>query len=1047
MQRRKQRKSGGCTCLLVACFEDEHELEEAILEKGMMKRSWVNLFWVLLAVQSTMAVHNPISPSVCGSVVYLDGEYYGMSAQTNGVVLRSTDLVHWNRPAPLTGLIFGDVPDEYNLYEDKGLFFLVSKNQGYSSAVHPLGPYSEWRKIHPQMGTDPGLFRDSTGQLFTLTRKSGAKGAGEIWLYPSRAPMQAHKSGRLLLDGRRKSWDSLVSPALGDPLLFEYRDVQYLLYGQNEPSPRSGFRNIGWARVKDELSDFGYDVREPSPAFNRNYERIERELQVILPTAELNEWDCRYSLTAPLAGWQMPGFKPSGWRTAAGGFGFPRQDKGAQIIEIKTEWRSKALWVRREFDWRKQATPSRVVLKIRHEAGAAVYLNGIRVYQHDEPLLAYAYVDITEHARRSFRETGNVLAAYATAANGASFRFLDFGLFGGGEGELEPAFTTVSSPSLVTGPNGFEKWLLYKGYWNGVLGSGLDRLYFHDRELKIDGPSSAKSKGYKPGPARPTFSDRFDGDVLAKEWNSAGGRWRIENGKLIAGGKGFSEVVLSQPGSCYLFETTIQFPGANSGPAGVIAYRDGNQGLAIFLDPKRHKWGYSLSPSQPNRMRWIALPRSFSFRHADGGGVGHRMRVEKNGTYFEIYLDGLHLTQKRPLMSDFPGVGVPGLIAEGDGVAFDGVVYTLGWDEYGKRVNGWGAAADGTPVAGEWIFSPVEIQHGAEVMKHACLEQRDRSKTPAMGFKGDLLDAYEFTVNARLDRLLGDSRDRFYGVFPVFVDRDNYLRAVIDSEKRELLVTGRRGGRELRPKTASLKRIVEVFADFSDDNPGSMTADTMRTFAYGLPSESVVSRFDVSWRMGKHDFLRRDLVLPWDDITIGCGWVPVQRGGVDDSLVNNYLEDVSEWKVPVLQPSILNVYPVNEIKGNYLGFGLYGGSSSSSETNALGEVSSRSVYGPLGGGMWPHEVLIHLELESSYFFRCIKLADRVIIELNGEPMLELEGAWPPSQVGLFTQGTQCYFDGITLMHLPDGGEQKSTDQLRRKPAEEEGPGKEETKAQ
>ena len=66
----------------------------------------------------------------------------------------------------------------------------------------------------------------------------------------------------------------------------------------------------------------------------------------------------------------------------------------------------------------------------------------------------------------------------------------------------------------------------------------------------------------------------------------------------------------------------------------------------------------------------------------------------------------------------------------------------------------------------------------------------------------------------------------------------------------------------------------------------------------------------------------------------------------------------------------------------------------------------------------PMETLVTVEVESSYFFRCVKLEDKVIIELNGRPMVEVEERWPPSQVGLVTEGQPCFFDGIMLNHLP-----------------------------
>jgi len=72
-------------------------------------------------------------------------------------------------------------------------------------------------------------------------------------------------------------------------------------------------------------------------------------------------------------------------------------------------------------------------------------------------------------------------------------------------------------------------------------------------------------------------------------------------------------------------------------------------------------------------------------------------------------------------------------------------------------------------------------------------------------------------------------------------------------------------------------------------------------------------------------------------------------------------------------------------------------------------------------------VLVDVELESSYFFRCVKLKDRVLIELNGKPMLEVEGSWPDSQVGLLTENQACSFDGITLIHHPKTDEEISSE--------------------
>ena len=52
---------------------------------------------------------------------------------------------------------------------------------------------------------------------------------------------------------------------------------------------------------------------------------------------------------------------------------------------------------------------------------------------------------------------------------------------------------------------------------------------------------------------------------------------------------------------------------------------------------------------------------------------------------------------------------------------------------------------------------------------------------------------------------LEEGDERLYGVFPVFADKDNFLQAMIDTRGRQLIVTGKLRGRELKPITKSLQ--------------------------------------------------------------------------------------------------------------------------------------------------------------------------------------------------------------------------------------------------
>jgi hypothetical protein len=149
--------------------------------------------------------------------------------------------------------------------------------------------------------------------------------------------------------------------------------------------------------------------------------------------------------------------------------------------------------------------------------------------------------------------------------------------------------------------------------------------------------------------------------------------------------------------------------------------------------------------------------------------------------------------------------------------------------------------------------------------------------------------------------------------------------------------------------------------------------------------------------------------------------------------VDSGFYDTDQPKSEVQQSGVLNHIGIRPIIGNHVGVGFYrfsaslvpGPATKRPNTGSpgapagLGEILGHNVISPAGVMSRPQEVLACIEVESSYFFRCIKLEDRVVIELNGQPMLTVDGAWPASQVGLFTDGQACSFDGITLMHRPE----------------------------
>lgn len=970
---------------------------------------------LLLAVSPARAVDNPVSVVLDRAIMRYNGGYFAMGTQTNGQMLVSGNLADWDVAG---GALLPDVPGPCELLYRNGLFFLYAEGSGYAVASSPTGPFSEIKK-----GSFPGrdlrLFQDESGALFSVDRRIGSKKAGEIWLRPYETPWQTTGRPRQLLDGRPGMWDSFDSADLGAPEIVDYRGNYYLLYAANHPGPRTGLRGIGVA-MNENPGRFENTDKLADPVLARNVERLARTYRPLLPSGEYTEWEGSYTLDRPVEGWMQPGFNMEGWQTGKGGFGFPSEEEGSQITACRTPWSSGNIWVRREFDLAGGA-PKTPVLNIRHEGAVQVFLNGRKVFESSKPTAAYSNFDIAQAAAGAFRPAGNVLAVHAVAPAGAAFRFLDFGLSDAGEQAVEPTVYGLDAPRIVTGPNGFEKWMAYRAYWNGEAGTGIDRVFFCDDRMVVDGPTTAHTPGYHPPPALPTFSDRFQREDTPA-WMFKGGDWKRSDGVLhqSVSTEPATAYLQQKPAINYLFETNIRLPANGRGTVGVVAYGDGTQELLITIDPAGF-WEYRERPGRltgqrsrlPEAFHWLETPPGYN----GGGAPSHLLRVEKNGGRFEVMLDHFKLTSGKPIMTRFTGAGVPGLHCRNSAAEFSGTIYTVGWDEHGEYITGWGAAADGTPPGGEWRQGK---EHGLEQRKHS---------EPGRAFKGDLLDQYEFTVNVRTGEF-EEGKERLYGVFPVFADQKNFLKAVIDTRSRELVVSGRRNGKAIGPFKKSLARRIPCQPLYDEGN----SDHDIKSWIFSLPSQSVVDSLDIRWLEGKYAYLQREFFVPTEDMVVRYAQLvdgrkpPLWDGG--------HFRDADEPRPETQQAGMLNPVAIRPEVANYIGYEHVSTAFSVPVLSLVGEFlrwlmpgeevdSASEMLGAAVGNTAvsddesrPQEVLVGVAVESSYFFRCVKLKDRVVVELNGQPMLEVEGEWPPSQVGLLTEGQPCSFNGITLMHLP-----------------------------
>ena len=147
------------------------------------------------------------------------------------------------------------------------------------------------------------------------------------------------------------------------------------------------------------------------------------EYKTILPSAEEQAYECKYTESQPADSWTSPNFTESGWQTGAA----PFSDKKSNA---KTLWTSKDLWVRRTFNYDGQ-TIGHLLLKLQHDDNIQVFLNGIQIFDNVGWSSDFELLPIDEFKDKLIKGS-NILAVHI--ANTAGGAYLDEGILN----ELSP---------------------------------------------------------------------------------------------------------------------------------------------------------------------------------------------------------------------------------------------------------------------------------------------------------------------------------------------------------------------------------------------------------------------------------------------------------------------------------------------------------------------------------------------------------------------------------------------------------------------------------
>ncbi|MCU7551852.1 family 43 glycosylhydrolase [Chitinophagaceae bacterium LB-8] len=933
----------------------------------------MSLYWIfILCIIGTVRVHgqkinidNPVLPGVADAgVIKYNGEYYIGGVFTNGGFYISRDLVKWEGPVHVFSMnnnwTTGPSAEDRQIHANdinyiNGIFHMYwsvnywgkDRNAihiGHAVASNVLGPYKEpVKETWLDNRIDPELFIDDDGKMYLYMVKF--TDGNTIWVQPMKDPGTPSGEPRYMFSSLPNTWETLDNRVEEGPWVIKYRNRYYLMYNANHTSPSWGNYSLGVAEAESPLA-FNHGNKYSYPLVESNQFDMEDSLVDVLKYTGKEPGVFDFTFDDPGNNGFLPVHNSTTWKKGKGGFA-SSVIRNSYTRKVGTIWNTPQIWLKRTFMIDKKRVGN-LMLRIQHDGDTRVFLNGQLIY--DQKGQQYTTWNFDHKAASLLKHGENLLVVHSK--QGVRSNYLDVSLFDTRGQKGDDILFSPGQPNILRGPNGFEWWLIYMANKNrDRRGQYINRVHFFNKTMFVEGITSNNTPGYHPAPAVPTFSDLFD-STDARKWEVRSGDWSVSSKELVQVGNNKAiNLVKTIPATHYLFEANLSIIDTANGKAGVLAWwKDEYNWLQIVLDPQGKTWTYKLKENGAEKTVSTPLYSGFNF------GVYHKLSIFKNGTTFTIKLDDLPVPGNAVMKTGFEEKGIPGLYSEGGKSSFDGVLFTIGWDEFDSNITAWQPQAEQKGRKGSWMVAEDGITAPANNANYDI-------------FKGDPLSAYEFSVQVNTSGTRGNA-----GIYPVYVNKENYLKAVFDMQKQRFVITGKLKGKELEQKELVLERSLDYYVDMK------YTDFFEKQFTFSTPT--MINGL----RLNKTPHAQPDTVI--ENI---------------DQKMNILYKQAGQW---------LPLEGGQELRSGHPGIELLACKPVVAE--ALKFVNKD----PEDQNFYLNKIWVNELFRSSYNIRVVKQEKEIIFLINGKEVIRLKNEFPASRVGLTTTDTRAGFNGITLFHLP-----------------------------
>jgi hypothetical protein len=325
----------------------------------------------------------------------------------------------------------------------------------YGEPVMPLQPEGVWQVVYSgdRWETSKGEDRYRRA-LYTMTRRTSPYPAmttfdapsGEVCTLrrvPTNTPLQAlvTLNDPIALEAAQKLAARAREHSGGDVDQTVERAYQLTLARPPSDAEVARLRKLYEQAREDLLSD-PISARQLIHVERLNYEGDRRK--TLLPTSREGAQMWRSTTEEPPAGWQEPGFDASSWTESPGFFGkMPKETKkedegGEDRRQIRTNWDSERIWLRREFQL-DGAPLERAQALVEYRGSFELWINGVLAVTSDDDVTGRKQMDISEQALESLHAGKNVIAIAARRTiKGDGDQYIDSGLEGVRKPDLGP---------------------------------------------------------------------------------------------------------------------------------------------------------------------------------------------------------------------------------------------------------------------------------------------------------------------------------------------------------------------------------------------------------------------------------------------------------------------------------------------------------------------------------------------------------------------------------------------------------------------------------